>query len=177
MKPRGGGLDPFPSLTDLRELHRTRTGRELVLEGESPPAAPAPSPRARTGQPEHDEQVILFAWAALAERQYPELRWLFAVPNWIGTRTEKHGAYLKAEGRKAGVPDVWLPIPRPPYHGCVIEMKAGRNQPSDAQREWLVALEAAGWCVHVCYGWEAARNVLLDYLAGPSSPSPLPTAA
>lgn len=37
-----GGLDPFPTLTRLKELHRARTGRELVLEGERP--VPPPSP-------------------------------------------------------------------------------------------------------------------------------------
>jgi hypothetical protein len=176
-----GGLDPYPSLTRLREQYRERTGRELVLDGDPRPLPDAPAttatsraPRIRS-QPEHDQQVALFAWAASVEGRYPELRWLFAVPNWIGTRTEKHGAYLKAEGRKPGVPDVWLPIPRPPYAGCVIEMKVKPNRPTDVQRTWLVALEEAGWRVHVCYDWTAARDALLDYIATPITP--LPSAA
>lgn len=31
-----GGLDPFPSLARLKELHRQKTGRELVLDGTVP---------------------------------------------------------------------------------------------------------------------------------------------
>lgn len=129
-------------------------------------------------QPEHDEQVALFAWADLQTAYHPELRWLFAVPNWIGTHTLKHGAYLKAEGRKPGVPDVWLPIPRGRFHGCVIEMKVKPNRPSDEQRRWLAMLETVGYSVHVCYSAGEASDALLAYLALPAPPAvALPPAA
>jgi Holliday junction resolvase RusA-like endonuclease len=39
-----GGLDPMPSRSQIAELYRQRTGRELVLDGVVPAAA-APSPR------------------------------------------------------------------------------------------------------------------------------------
>lgn len=129
------------------------------------PGASYAVPRTPRAEPEHDEQVALFAWAALMEAQHPELRLLFAVPNWIGTRTRKHGAYLKAEGRKPGVPDVWLPVPRGRFHALVIEMKIKPNTPSDEQRAWLAALEAAGLSVHVCYSALEAESVIVDYLA------------
>lgn len=128
------------------------------------PGADYAAPRVPKAEPEHDEQVTLFAWAAVMEAQHPELRLLFAVPNWIGTRTRHHGAYLKAEGRKAGVPDVWLPVARGRYHALVIEMKIKPNTPSDEQRRWLAALEEAGLSVHVCYSAIAAQSVILDYL-------------
>jgi hypothetical protein len=47
----------------------------------------------------------------------------------------------------------------------VIEMKMKPNTPSDEQRAWLAALEAAGYSVHVCYSAIEAQAVILDYLA------------
>jgi hypothetical protein len=132
------------------------------------PAAYGIVPRSRPGEPEHDEQVALFAWAAEQEAQHPELRWLFAVPNFtgrLGKATARHGAFLKAEGRKPGVPDVWLPVARQGYHGLVIEMKIEPNRPSDVQLAWLVWLEGAGYSVHVCYSATEAQSVILHYLA------------
>lgn len=139
----------------------------VVQQGPRPPRnlpKPVMAPRLHRGQPEHDEQVVLFQWAALHEAEHPELRWLFAVPNWIGTRTRHHGAYLKAEGRKPGVPDIWLPCSRRHYHGLVIELKILPNRPSDEQRAWLAALEAADYAVHVCYSAPEAQAVILSYL-------------
>jgi hypothetical protein len=141
-----------------------------VRRADAPPSPPLTTtvadyaPRIRRAEPEHDQQVTLFAWAAEMEAQHPELRLLFAVPNWIGTRTRHHGAYLKAEGRKPGVPDVWLPVSRRYYHGLVIEMKVKPNRPSDEQRAWLAALEAADYAVHVCYSAIEAEAVILHYL-------------
>jgi Holliday junction resolvase RusA-like endonuclease len=66
-----GGLDPFPSLSRIRELHRERTGRELVLDGEigphrapEPPLPPASKVKAVTaglnGEPRRVEGELLF---------------------------------------------------------------------------------------------------------------------
>jgi hypothetical protein len=126
------------------------------------------APRIARAEPEHDEQVALFAWAASNEAQHPELRWLFAVPNFagrLGKATARHGAYLNAEGRKPGVPDVVLPVARGRYHGLFIEMKVEPNRPSDVQLAWLVWLEGAGYSVHVCYAATEAQSVILRYLA------------
>lgn len=43
-------------------------------------------------------------------------------------------------------------------------MKVGRNRPTDEQRAWISALQEQGHRVEVCYGFEAARDVILDYL-------------
>ena len=139
-----------------------------------------PTRKARNGQPEHDEQVALFQWAEAESFRHPELHWLFAVPNFagrLGNATARHGAFLRAEGRKKGVPDVFFPVPRGVYHGLVIEMKIKPNRPNDDQRQWLTALEGYGWRVHVCYSAEEAEGALLDYLALPALSSPLPPAA
>jgi hypothetical protein len=116
-------------------------------------------------QEEHAHQVTLFEWAALAAmKEYPELSLLFAVPNG-GKRSKVTAALLKAEGVKSGVPDVWLPVARGPYHGCVIEMKKPKGEkPSDTQRWWIDRLTHQGYYVDTCYGFESAREKLEWYL-------------
>ena len=116
-------------------------------------------------QEEHEEQVKLFKWTADAVGRYPELALLFAVPNG-GRRDKVTGARLKAEGVKAGVPDVWLPVARCGFHGLVIELKAGDGRPSPAQKAWLKALDEQGMLAVVCRGAAAAKRVLWQYLEG-----------
>ncbi len=112
---------------------------------------------------EHDEQAALFGWAAMIENQVPELALLFAVPNG-GLRHVVVAKQMKAEGLKAGVPDVWLPVPRNGRHGLVIEMKIDGNTTSSKQDWWLATLRDGGYETHVCYGFEEARTVIENYL-------------
>lgn len=120
---------------------------------------------------EHEEQVRLFQWAELASKRYPELAEMFAVPNFsgrLGKATARHSAHLNAEGRKPGVEDVMLLVPRGKYHGLLIEMKRQHYTPSDVrpeQRAWHEAHRARGFCVWVCAGFEDARRVVLNYLS------------
>lgn len=75
------------------------------------------------------------------------------------------GARLKAAGVKAGVPDVLVfePLPYEDGFGVAIELKAGENQPTPAQREWLADLEARGWRCHVCRTLDEVHRLLLEY--------------
>ena len=110
------------------------------------------------------EQATLFSWAEMRSIKYPELRLLFHIPNG-GSRGKAEAARFKAEGVKAGVPDLFLPVARGPYHGLFIEMKrqsGGRT--SEAQRKWLAALAAEGYFTTVCYGWKEAAELIEDYL-------------
>ena len=119
---------------------------------------------------EHAEQAALFRWAALASRAHPELRLLYAIPNG-GARSKATAGRLKAEGVRAGVPDVCLPVPRNGLGALYIELKRPGGVPGrakgalrPAQREWLAALQDAGNAVAVAYGWEQARGVIERYL-------------
>lgn len=115
---------------------------------------------------EHVEQMRLFQWAHYARGSHPELRLLYAVPNG-GARHKAVAAKLKAEGVRAGVPDVCLPVARGGFHGLYIELKRQRGtRPSAEQREWLAALMDAGYRATWCPGWEAARDVIETYLRG-----------
>jgi hypothetical protein len=114
---------------------------------------------------EHAEAAMFMRAVRDAEADWPELRWLFAVPNG-GKRSRKTAADLKAEGVKPGVPDYLLPVPRGGAVGLALELKTATGRVRPEQREWLAHLEAAGWQVAVVRGWEAAWAVTRDYMAG-----------
>lgn len=112
---------------------------------------------------EHNEQVALFAWANYQTAVFPELALLYAIPNG-GHRHKATAAKMKAEGVKAGVPDVCLPVARGRWHGLYIEMKYGRNKPTAEQSQWLKALNAQGYYTFVCHDFLSAQTVIMKYL-------------
>lgn len=114
---------------------------------------------------ESEEQQALFEWAAVMGGRYPQLHMLFHIPNG-GRRDAATAGKLKAEGVKAGVPDICLPCAVMPYHGLFIEMKVGNNKATAVQQEWLHKLSAEGYKVAVCYGWQDAAAVIMKYLRG-----------
>lgn len=90
---------------------------------------------------------------------------MFHIPNG-GKRSATEARRFQAEGVKAGVPDIFLPVPRHEYHGMFIEMKRRQGgKISDHQEEWLESLADQGYAVKVCYGWEEAAEALEEYLA------------
>jgi len=112
---------------------------------------------------EHDEQVKLFQWAAYRLPVYPELALMFAIPNG-GQRNIVVANKLKAEGVKAGVPDIFLCAPRGNYHGLFLELKHGRNRATAEQSYWLERLERQGYRAVVVHEFEGARDALIEYL-------------
>lgn len=109
------------------------------------------------------EQIHLMKWTEYMSGKYPEIRLLFHVPNG-GSRNKIEAANLKKQGVKAGVPDLFLPVARDGYFGLFIEMKFGKNRTTAQQKEWIKELRDQGYRCEVCYGWEAASEVLADYL-------------
>lgn len=113
---------------------------------------------------EAEEQKMLFKWAEIMEQQYPELHFMYHVPNG-GRRRTKEAANLKKEGVKPGVPDVVLPAVRGCFHGLYIEMKRQQSgRVSKDQKEFLDFLQKQGYCAVVCQGWKHAAAVILSYL-------------
>lgn len=107
---------------------------------------------------EHEEQSDVIRWA-----RSKGLVLLFSIPN--GTYTNISVAKrLKQSGLTPGIPDLFLAIPRPPYHGLFIEMKAIKGKPSSLQKAWLKALNTQGYLAVVCYGFEEAKKIIEDYL-------------
>jgi hypothetical protein len=120
---------------------------------------------------EHVEQRQLVRWATVFAKKYPALDLLFAIPNG-GNRNVITGKLLKAEGVKAGVPDLCLPVPSGDHHGLFIELKresarpkrAGKGGVSTAQRWWLDSLSKQGFRTEVCYGAKHAIEIIEHYL-------------
>ena len=119
---------------------------------------------ARAVPTEGAEQATLFSWAEMMSHKRPELRYLFHIPNG-GKRTKSEAARFKAEGVKPGVPDLFLPVARGPYHGLFVELKRQKGGTiSPAQRRWGRALTVQGYLATVCYGWKDAAATIEDYL-------------
>lgn len=114
---------------------------------------------------ESEEQQALFQWAKLAESKYSELKLLHHIPNG-GKRSLLTAIRLKAEGVKAGVPDICLPVPRNKWHGLYIELKADKNKPTALQNWWIEELSKQGHIAEVCVGWESAKDLIIKYLEG-----------
>lgn len=102
-------------------------------------------------------------WAGWSCGKYPELALLYHIPNG-GRRDRAEAARLKAEGVKAGVPDLCLPVARGGWHGLYIELKVPGNRPTQNQREWLEQLRGQGYAAVVCYGFDEARRAIEEYL-------------
>lgn len=116
-------------------------------------------------QHEANEQIKLFRWANFATAKYPCLALLHHIPNG-GSRNQLEARNLKLQGVKSGVPDICLPVPCGKHHGLYIEMKYGKNKPTDNQNRWLTSLHQNGYCTAICYGWEDAKKVIENYLNG-----------
>jgi hypothetical protein len=124
---------------------------------------------------ESSHQQALFCWAALNQNIYPQLRYMFAIPNG-GQRDKITAGKLKAEGVKSGVLDIFLPYPEldtlNPYCGLFIEMKIDkyRNRKnggaSDDQLEYLQYLNNTGYKAILCYSWFEAKEAIVSYLEG-----------
>lgn len=94
--------------------------------------------------------------------QYPQYL-LFHVPNG-GRRNAREAAFLKLEGVVAGIPDLFLAVGRHGFHGLFIEMKAGRNTATPAQKEMMERLYRAGYSCVVCRSFEEFRDEVMKYL-------------
>jgi hypothetical protein len=112
---------------------------------------------------EHQHQKAVVQWAALVQLQYKELALLYAVPNG-GQRHAAVAAKLKAEGVRAGVPDLCLPVARGDQHALYVEMKTEGGRTTPPQRAFIEALKQQQNAVVVCFSADQAIRAILDYL-------------
>lgn len=117
-------------------------------------------------QEEHEEQRTLMQWWALYSKSKGLSECLlFAIPNG-GFRHISVAMKLKQEGVRAGVPDLFLALPRGNYHGLFIEMKKAKGgRVSDSQNAVMTSLVRQGYACAVCHGWTAARLQIERYFA------------
>lgn len=114
---------------------------------------------------EDQEQETVIQWTEAVRRRYPGVDRIYHIPNG-GKRNAAEAAHLKRLGVKAGVPDLFLPVPLHGYHGLYIEMKADKGRVSEKQSEWLGWLTNQGYCTAVCYGADQAICVIKNYYGG-----------
>ena len=108
----------------------------------------------------------------------PELKWLHHIPNGGGRGDSAksamiRGGQLKAEGVKAGVADLFLPVRRGQWPGLYIEMKKPAVKAkkegilggvSDEQKQFGDFVMAQGYGWMVCYSWREAAQAIEQYL-------------
>lgn len=148
---------------------------------------PSPKTIALPGK-ESSQQRALFCWSAMATNfgldaandmlsytvagkalsynkanLLPQLKWLHMVNN-QGHGDAIRGAKAKAEGVKAGVWDIFLPVSCPTSNGLYIEMKVKPNVLSDVQLEFERHCIDNSYYTNVCYSWQEARDAILKYL-------------
>jgi hypothetical protein len=118
--------------------------------------------------PEAAEQTALFTWIDATQHLGGcELLGLaFHVPNGE-LRNVIVAKRLKGMGVRAGVPDIWLPVPVAPYCGLVAEMKSAKGRTSPDQAAWFDALRCLGWRTSVWRSWQEGAWDLAGYLALP----------
>ena len=107
---------------------------------------------------EHDEQVAVIEYCDL--KSIP----VFHIPNG-GYRRKSEAARMRAEGVRAGVPDLCIPVSRGNYHSLYIEMKAEGGKPTKAQARWIWRLREEGMAAFVCVGADNAIACIDWYMA------------
>lgn len=137
---------------------------------------------------ESGHQKAFMQWIALyGSKRYPDMLMTYAIPNGSklfgsGTaRGQSEGAKMKAEGLRAGIPDVFTAVacykPGGPemadrYHGLYLELKKpGREREaegarSDDQVKWHKKLISKGYAVATVYGWTAMADATAMYFSG-----------
>jgi hypothetical protein len=110
---------------------------------------------------EHDLQVVCVEWFRL---QFPGLKnLLFAIPNG-GKRNIIVAKKMKEEGVLSGVPDLFLAIAKKDFHGLFIEMKTGKNKPTENQLKMMDQLKEQNYQTVVCFSFEEFTHHVKNYL-------------
>lgn len=140
------------------------------------------------GGSEHAHQRALFAWAWMAtnhgfaaandmsaykSKAYCEQAYgthnavaslddMFAIPNG-GKRDKITASKLKAEGVKADVCDIFLPVPCTSYCGLFIEMKKPGGTATPGQKSFIARALRRRYFSQVCVGWREAADLIKWY--------------
>ncbi len=142
---------------------------ELMARGFAPVKHPGGSAAAAHDEffnfTEEDEQMMLIEWVSDMSSDFPQLKWIFHVPNG-GHRYPAVAKKMKDMGQSPGVPDLLFPFVAHEYCGLAIEMKRKRGGVvSDKQKAWMSWLDSQGWLCSVCYGHEQAIEMISAYLS------------
>lgn len=136
---------------ELAELLRTNPDVTLVTDGYYTTVEPK-----ATHAPKLSERELQAAVIAECDRRsvtIAEYGLILAIPN---------GQYRQGQrmepGLRAGVPDLFLPVPSRQFYGLWLELKCGTNKPSRNQLEWIRRLRVQGYKVAVV--WDSVEEVM-----------------
>lgn len=90
---------------------------------------------------------------------------IFHIPNG-GSRNMLEAVSLKAQGVRAGIPDLFLPVARNGFHGLWIEVKAPSGSVTKKQSERIIELRTDGYLAIVCKSAEEIVSAVTNYLKG-----------
>jgi hypothetical protein len=112
-------------------------------------------------QPEQAEQINIVNWF---NYQFPELA--DDMHHFANERkcSVQQGRILKRMGVKKGVADFFLALPLDGYAGFWLELKVGKNKVTAEQQEFLNRKKARGYMCAACWGFDAAKELILAYL-------------
>lgn len=112
-------------------------------------------------KPEQIEHINLVNWF---KYNFPELEEDFH--HFANERrcSVQEGRTLKRMGVKKGVPDFFLAVPQDEFHGCWIELKAGKGKLTPEQEQFLYRKTQRGYFCVSCTGADIAKEVIMCYL-------------
>jgi hypothetical protein len=115
---------------------------------------------------ESSTQISCVKWFRMQFPEYGNL--LFSIPNG-GKRNVITAMILKAEGALAGVPDLFLSLPKLDSnmvwtHGLYIEMKTCKGTQSKEQKDFMLRVRVHGYQYEVVRSVDDFIKVIKDYL-------------
>lgn len=127
----------------------------------------------------HNESKLQQSCVKYFDLQYPHLKLnLFSIPN-EGARTVANGARMKAQGRRAGVADMFFAKRcdgkfqkvigsvswyGKSYNGLFIEFKYGKGTQNDNQKEFQKSVTSQGYRYEVITDFDQFKNLITEYL-------------
>ena len=123
-------------------------------------------PQKRRAEPEFQMQAALFTWARnpAVLAKYPGINLLEGSLNGVKLSKAQAGK-AKAAGLLKGSHDIKLPVPKGGFTGLSIELKAGKNKPTEEQIEHGEALIEHGWKVlYIWDDWEEVKDEIERYM-------------
>ncbi len=108
-------------------------------------------------KPEQQLQIQVHSWFVL---KYPENRREFH--HFANERrcSKLYGYTLELMGTKPGVSDIFIDVPRGEFRGLWIELKFGKNKPTEAQEMFLLRKREIGYSAI----WTNSFDFVIDFI-------------
>lgn len=159
---------------DTPHSGRVRVAKPARKPQESTPSKPASRKTGRSIPPkpsEHQIQIAVVTWWDIwSKSKGLDYRLLHSVPNAGAGGSKGQAGKMKAEGARAGYPDLVLDLALMSgqslvFHGARFELKAWKGRTSPEQRSYHDLLIKQNYMVLVVYGYDEAVRAITEYVA------------